>query len=404
MADPYYNSEVPSHVPKALLHDFNIYDYRGRDPFQSIFEMHHAGLPEIFWTRHNGGHWIILGAEAINEAGPDTERFSSARPMVPDSQNFDDPAFYPLLVDPPHHGRYRKAVAPLLLPARIMQLQGGIRELTAALAQEIRTKGSCEFMREFASVMPAIVFLRYLELPLGDRERLLEMSERTVKPEEGGHRQDPIADLRDYLGPVIRERSVEPGTDIISQLVTRDVEGGPLTFDEMMKLAISILLGGLETTASTLGFITRYLAETPEARRELIAHPELISAAVEELLRRFPPLTAGRLVTGDLEFRGVPMKARDHLNWAHAMFNLDSRKFADPMRVNFNRGQNNHMTFGVGVHFCIGHFLARQELKIFLEEWLKAIPDFRVAPGEEINYRTGMTMSLVNLPLEIVQA
>src|SRR5690606_33370798 len=111
MPDPFYNPAVPSHVPANLVHDFNLFDYGGRDPF-SIFYGMHRDLPEIFWTRNNGGHWVVQGADAIAEMLPDTQRFSSARPYVPDSANFDDPVFYPLLVDPPRHARYRRAVAP----------------------------------------------------------------------------------------------------------------------------------------------------------------------------------------------------------------------------------------------------------------------------------------------------
>jgi cytochrome P450 len=146
--------------------------------------------------------------------------------------------------------------------------------------------------------------------------------------------------------------------------------------------------------------MTRYLAESAEAREELIQKPELIPGAVEELLRRFPPTLSGRFVTEDLTFRGAAMKKGDHVLWTLGMFNLDDRQFPDPMKVDFNRKRAQHMTFGGGIHFCVGAFLARTELRIFLKHWLKIIPSFRLSEPAD-TYRTGLTMSLTKLLLEI---
>jgi cytochrome P450 len=398
MPDPFYNPTVPEHVPASLVHDFNLFDYGGREPF-SIFHRMHRDLPEMFWTRNNGGHWVVQGADAIAEMGPDTQRFSSARPYVPDSANFDDPVFYPLLVDPPLHTRYRRAVAPLLLPARIAALDASIREFTRSLAHEIKARGRCEFIADFATVMPVVVFLQYMDLPLSDRAHLVELAEHVVKPKDGDHRGNPVQGLFDYLAPFVDARMARPGNDIVSKIVTQNAEGGPLQWEEIMRLTVSILLGGLETTASVLGFMARYLAETPAARRQLVEHPALAPAAVEEMLRRFSPLMVGRTATADLNFRNVTMKKHDHAAWMLGMFNTDETRFPDAMTVDFRRPKNPHMTFGIGPHFCVGHFLARQELRVFLEEWLKIIPDFRVAPDANIAYRTGVTLGLTHLPL-----
>jgi cytochrome P450 len=353
----------------------------------------------MFWTRNNGGHWIILGSDAIAEMGLDTRRFSNRRPYVPDSQNYDDPVFYPLLVDPPAHTRYRRAVAPLLLPTCVSTLDATIRHFTIELARDFRRRGHCEFVADFANVMPVVTFLRFMDLPLTDRERLVELGQQVVKPKVGNTAPDPTQALFDYLAPFIDARMAEPGDDIISKIILQEVEGGPLNREEVLRLAISILLGGLETTASVLGFIALYLAENPKARRELIEGRNLIGAAVEELLRRFSPLMYGRIVTEDFVFRGISLKRDDHVACALGMFNMDERKFSDALSVNFTKTRNRHMTFGIGPHFCVGHFLAKHEIRVFLEEWLKIIPEFRVAPEAEVRYRTGLTLGLADLPL-----
>jgi camphor 5-monooxygenase len=399
--DRYYNPHIPPNVPQARVYDFNIYDYGGKDPFETIHDMFSSGVPEVFWTRHNGGHWLIFGAKAISEAVVDTKRFSSSRPIVPDDQNFDEPFFLPLWSDPPAHAGLRKVIAPLLLPARISKLEERMRRFTESIAARIKERGECEFMREFATEMPVVVFLQFLDLPLSDRERLLEIGENVVKPKPGVHRAAPLQELMDYLRPIIESRLASPGDDVISQLVTQAVDGRPLTGDEMMKLTISVLLGGLETTTSALGFITRFLAGAPAARRQLIENPSLIPAAVEELLRRYPPTLSGRVLTEDFEFRGASMRKGDHAMWTLGMFNLDERQFPDAMRVDFGRKKTPHLTFGAGIHFCVGAFLARAELRIFLERWLSVIPDFTVRSDVPVQYRTGLTMSLENLPLQI---
>jgi camphor 5-monooxygenase len=399
-ADPFYNPVIPASVPDARLHDFNIYDYGGADPFEKIHEMHRASVPELFWTRNNGGHWIALGAKAIAEISADNTRFSSIRPIVPDSQNLAEPIFIPLTSDPPLHAGYRSVVAPLFMPKHIASLEEGLNSYADEVALRIKARGECEFMADVANEVPIVVFLKFLGLPIGDRWELLDLAATVVRPETGTHRDDPIKKLMDYLRPFLESRFANPGDDIISQIVRQKIDGAPLTPDIMIRLTMSILLGGLETTTSSLGFITRHLALHPDARRHLREHPETMRGAVEEFLRRFAPATTGRQVTADMEFRDVRMRKGEHIVWSTAMYNLDARQFAEPMKVDFSR-KGNHSSFGIGIHFCLGAFLARMELGIFLRQWLAHIPNFHILPGSILRYRTGLTMSLVNLPLAI---
>jgi camphor 5-monooxygenase len=401
MGDAFYNPVTPAHVPAQLVRDFNIYDFDGEDPFEVISRMHRTQVPEMFWTRNNGGHWVAFGADAIAAVSKDTRRFSSARPIVPDGQNFESPVFIPLVLDPPDHGIYREVLAPLFHIRHIEALEHSIREFTDTLAIAIRERGACDFMADFAQEMPIVVFLRLLDLPLSEKGRLLRLAANVVKPDDGGHRDDPIGQIIDYLTPIIHERFNNPGRDVISRIVTQPIKGRPMLPDEMIKLTTNVLLAGLETVSSSLGFIAHYLAENPGARQQLIEHPEVIPSAVDEFLRRFPPATTGRILTGDATFRGIELRKNEHVVWTMAMFNLDQSKFEDPMRVDFQRKRSQHSSFGIGVHFCLGAFLARMELSAFLERWLKYIPEFHVAPGAKLTYRTGLAMSLTELPIVV---
>jgi cytochrome P450 len=148
-----------------------------------------------------------------------------------------------------------------------------------------------------------------------------------------------------------------------------------------------------------MGFAARFLATSPAHRRELIDHPERIPAAVEELLRRFPVVNQGRVVVSDMVYKGVTMRAGDAMIMPTTLHGLDDRKFDDPMKVDFSRPTPIHSTFGNGVHRCPGSLLARTELKIFLEEWLKRIPDFRIKPGATAGVRAGVNATMHLLPL-----
>jgi cytochrome P450 len=164
-------------------------------------------------------------------------------------------------------------------------------------------------------------------------------------------------------------------------------------------LLVMLLIGGLDTVASMMGFIGRFLAESPAHRKQLIDKPELIGKASDEFMRRFPIVNQGRTVARDFEYKGVQMKKGDMIMMPTALHGLDERKFERPLEVDFNRPTPVHSTFGNGPHRCPGSYLARVELRVFMEEWLKRIPDFRVKQGETVGFRAGVNATVTYLPL-----
>jgi cytochrome P450 len=402
MSDPYYREQVPSHVPQSLVHDFNIYDPEcaDLDLFVSIKRLHDIGLPDLFWTRNNGGHWIVLRGKAIAEIMKDPLRFSSKRFLVPEEQNFETDLFVPLMSDPPEHAAYRQAAGAAFSPQRVNAFQEAIRTFTAEFIEQLAPKGQCEFMADFSLQMPIIVVLRLLDLPLEDRLPLLDIAGRIVKPADDDVRDNALQAVLDYLAPILAQRRANPGSDVLSAITQARIGDRAISEQEALGVAAVLLIGGLDTVAGSLGFFTRFLAESPEHRQTLVANPALIRNAAEELTRRYPVTTHGRVVKQDLDFHGIHLKSADHLMWAAAMYNLDERIFPDPLKVDFQRKRDPHMSFGNGPHLCLGATLSRLEFKIFLEEWLKRIPEFRIVPGTELRYRPGINLALHSLPLE----
>ena len=280
-------------------------------------------------------------------------------------------------------------------------IKEGIRKLTRVLIAEIKERGECEFMEDFAAQMPVIVFLELLALPKEDRAKLRAIVLGVISSPNFEEAAIPFQNLSDYLEPIIKARKENPGDDALSHIARQRVGDRPLELHEAVKIARTLVVGGLDTTSGMLGYFARYLAETPAARRQLSEQPDMIGKAIEEILRRYPVTSFARYVTRNVTYRGVQMKPGDQIMCPIAMYNFDSRRFSEPLSVQFDRARNRHAAFGAGIHMCVGAVLARAELRVFAEEWLRAIPDFHVKPGTKIAYRRGSTTIYAKLPLVI---
>jgi len=150
-----------------------------------------------------------------------------------------------------------------------------------------------------------------------------------------------------------------------------------------------MVVAGIDTTWSSIGSALWHLAQHPEDRKRLIEEPELMPTAVEELLRAYSPVTMARVVTDDHTYKGCPIKKGDRVLMNFPAANRDPEKFPDADKVIIDRAQNPHIAFGVGIHRCAGSNLARMEMRISIEEWLKRIPDFRLAEPDSVTWAGG---------------
>jgi cytochrome P450 len=311
----------------------------------------------------------------------DSDHFSSRRIIVEAGER-DTPPLVPLQLDPPAHAPYRALLQAALSPRAVGQLGERARELSIQLIEGFKPDGQCEFISQFAQHLPIAIFMEIVGLPASDRPLLTGISEIAMRGETAAERNEAAGKLMAYGMGKVAERRANPGNDLISTIAKAEIGGKPIDDFPLTGLILLLLLGGLDTVASTLGFFAQFLATHPEHRRQLIENPDLISNATEELLRRYAIAFLGREVKADVELGGVQLKAGEMVLIPSMMDGLDEHKFADPLTVDFNRekpGANS--TFGGGVHRCVGSMLARTELRIFLEEWLKRIPDFSIKPG-----------------------
>jgi cytochrome P450 len=392
------NPIVPDHVAPELVHEFDIYapGPPGSDFFAELCKLKRTA-PPVFWTRHNGGHWYVTDSALVHQVLKDPETFSSQALVVPAANNAKD-GFVPIALDPPEHTKYRNHLSIALSRKGVAELVPGVRALAVELIEGLQPKGGCEFMSEFAFKLPIIVFLKLVDLPLEHREGLLEEVAKVIRP--GGSKAEAIAGLAAYMLPIVQARRAAPADDLISWLSTREVDGERMSEKALHSMCTLLLIGGLDSVANTLGFFARFLAENPGHRRQIIENPAIIPSAVDELLRRFPTVTAGagRLCVRDAALGPAAIKAGEMVMSPPPMMNFDDEAYPDPLSVDFSRRIHSLGSFGQGPHRCVGATLARSELAIFLEEWLKRIPDFELADPAP-SFQGGVNISYAQLNL-----
>ena len=391
-------SQVPAHVPPELVVDFNYFDQPGghEDPHLTWKKLHDG--PDVFYSPHYDGHWVITRGEDLREILNNHGHFSSTRNSIPYHRSGLQLA--PIEYDPPDQLELKRLQIPSFQPSAINTLEEDSRKLSIELIESFHDRGECEFVSEFALKMPIGIFMRMMNIPDTERLYLLELVETLVRGKDENSRLHAHAKLIEYSEMVIEQRRQQPGNDLVSQLLRATFKGKPLEQKVVLGFVVLLWSAGLDTVSSAMGFIARFLANNPSHRRQLIEQPELIQNAIEELLRRFGVSIPSRVVTEDLVFKGITMKKGDMVLLPVMMQGMDERVWKDPMKVDFNRPDAGmHLTFGGGVHRCSGSYLARTELRVFIEEWLRLIPDFTIKAGDKPVTSVGVVNGTLRLPL-----
>lgn len=384
-------------------------DYRENRPafwnWASLDEVRELGT--FVWDETPRGFWMFNRyaevREALNMGDVFTNRVTGALSnpenrvrLLPQNTNGEE------------HVRFRHAVNPWFSPGSVRKVMPFARERCIELIEALKPQGSCDLAREFAMIFPTEVFLHMLGLPIEHGATLLPLVEGMFRGFFGG---DPaemakvVAELRGFWADVVDDRIAnlrDPESDFVSHLLTWKVEGeevDPISREDVITLAYTIMIAGLDTTRSALGYTFHHLATHPEHRAVLVEQPDRIPDAVEEMLRLYGLLLQdGRYVARDIEFHGCPMKEGDVIWLGLAAANRDPRMFENPTEFVLDRESNKHIAFGAGAHRCLGAHLARAELVMVLEEWLKRIPDFGLSDNDPIIERGGQLM-LTRVPL-----
>jgi cytochrome P450 len=361
----------------------------------------------VFFNTFAQGYWVFTRHDAVRDIYKTPELFSSESitPWQPDPIY----RFVPTQIDAPDHIKYRRVVNPWFSPRSMDAAEARMRELCRRLVEDLAASAGCDFVTGFALRFPTEAFLSVIGIDPADADLFVPWVEDFF----GGFGGDPeglapmakaLEGIREYWVAVLAERRADPEPregDLASHLLHATFDERSLTDAEMLDMLTVLVLAGLDTTRATLGYMFRHLAEHPEHRRRLIDEPELIPSAVEEFLRFYTIIFGdGRKVTRDTEFHGVQLKRGDMVYALVSGANRDPRAYEQADEFVIDRPRNQHMGFANGPHRCLGAHLARRELQLAVEEWLRVIPDFRIATEDELSERGGgAMMTLTSLPL-----
>lgn len=305
------------------------------------------------------------------------------------------------------HVKLRRILNQFFAPAAVRRMEPMAHQRCIELIEELKPKGSCDFVTEFAIRYPTDMFLDLLGLPVSDGEFFLPWSETLFASFFGGDKAAAAqakANILDYFDQAVNDRRKhpkDPKEDMVSRLVEARIDDVPLSQEDILVICMTLMLAGLDTTRSGLGYIYAHLARHDEDRQQIIDDPSSVPAAVEEFIRMYPLVfQAGREVQEDDDFNGLPLEKGDVVWLGIAQANRDPRRFPEPDRfVPGRKGVNQHLAFGAGPHRCLGMHLARLELTVVLKEWHQRIPHYRIAPGAQLTERGGQ-LTMPALPLE----
>lgn len=343
-----------------------------------------AGDPEV---RH------VLSHPEVFSSGFDAVTIGQVRPLIP------------LQIDPPQHRNYRKLLDPIFAPRRIALLEDRTRALVRDLIAAVVVDGGCNFHVAVAEPLPTTVFLQLLGLPVSRAREFLDLKDGIIRPPvtREPERQAYAAEVGQRIYAVLQEaideRRQQRSDDFLSLFLDAEVDGHRLTNEDVLDIGYLFFLAGLDTVTASLDCMLSYLARHPGQRQRLVDDPAVVPHAVEEMLRWESPVQGvARIAAQDTEIGGCPVPKGRVVSVMLGSANTDERTWVDGDTVDFDRAENRHIAFGGGAHRCLGSHLARMELRVALEEWHRAIPDYAIKEGIVLRYSPGLR-AIENLEL-----
>jgi cytochrome P450 len=391
-------------TPGSAADGYDIFgaSYR-EDPAPSWVTVRTSECP-VAHTDKWGGSYMLARFDDIRDAARDAERFSSRAVEVAGPLETAGGLYLPPLTsDPPEHKTHRDILMPFFMPKRTAAYEGFIRTEAGGLAEAIAAAGGGDAVSDYAQHLTLAVLTRMLGVPPGGpfAEWMVRMIR--VGPRDQKVRTEAVREIIGYLEEQLAERTEHPtgGDDLLSYLVDAEIDGVPLSRKHKLGAAFLVLIAGADTTWSAIGSSIWHLATRVEDRLRILADPQLLDTATEEFLRAYAPVTVGRIVNADTELHGCPVGSGQRLLLPFGAANRDPEVFEQPDEVVIDRRRNRHLTFGTGAHRCLGSNLARLELRIALQEWLRVMPHFRLTDPSGVQWSGGQTRGPEQVPIVV---
>ncbi len=383
------------------------FDLRSGESWRDPFAMYRAlrdndPVHRVEGAEHRDEFWVLSRFSDVFDAARDTATFSSASGLtVERGAGVDMGEATPIVfLDPPDHTAFRRLVGSGFTPRQVSAIEGDVRAFVIERLDQIAEDGGGDIVAELFKPLPSFVVAHYLGVPVEDRFRFDEWTDQIVAAAAQGRTDEPdsgIGDLLAYFTDLIERRRLEPGDDMVSQLIAMGEDAVSILW--ILGFAFTMVTGGNDTTTGLLGGSTALLHQHPDQRRRLVDDPSMIPAAVEELLRLTSPVqNLARTTTRDVELHGrlIPEGSKVLLSYGAA--NRDEREFGDDAELlDVGRNPARILTFSYGAHHCLGAAAARLQGRVALEELLARFPDY-VVDVDDMAYATG---NYVRRPLNL---
>lgn len=396
-------SVMPAHPPVTdWVHDFDHTDPSWTENPFPIWDELRAASPVVHTDRFHGCY-LPTTYQAVREIANDTEHFSSRRVIVRDERpEVTRNAAPPITSDPPEHKPAKQLLLPPFTPDAMKKLEPRVRAICNELIDEFIADGKCDAAARYTKYIPVRAIAHMLGIPEGDSDLFIKwihmILELSIKDER--MLMEAVQEMTAYFAAHIEARKQQPTDDLITTLMNaKDKNGEPLEDAHVLGSLRLLLIAGIDTTWSAIGSSLWHLAKTPSDRERLIAEPELMPSAVEELLRAYSPVTMAREVMKETTISGCPVKPGNMVLLSFPAANRDPAMFPDADKVVIDRKENRHAAFGLGIHRCVGSNLARMEMTVAIEEWLKRIPEFRLDPAGQVTWSQGTVRGPRQLPV-----
>lgn len=351
-----------------------------------------------------GGSWLPVRNEDIRTVARDVESFTSSKGasviQIDDRKQTLPQGNPPIDADPPLHTWTRRLILPAMSPTSVASYEAGTRALCRSLIDGFKGAGQADAAADYAQQIPVRVIGALLGIPEDRSDQFVDWVRGSLEfAYDEERRTKALSELAQFLREQVADRRVNPGSDMISELVATEVDGAPMDEDLIVGESALLLGAGVDTTWSAIGSALFHLASHPEDRRRLASDPDVWPLAIEEFLRFYSPVTMARTSTLDTEVGGCPIKEGDRVLLSFPAANRDPDVFEDADTFIIDREKNRHLAFGVGIHRCAGSNLARMELRVALEEWMNAIPEFELADPSLVTWAGGQVRGPRSVPV-----
>ena len=398
-----YDTDAAEHPPVTdWVNDWDWLDPQWGANAIEIWNSVREQCPVATTERYGRAHMPVTMA-AVQEIAHDTEHYSSIKVSVarPDAPRRPAP---PITSDPPDHHGHRRLLLPAFSPKKIAQMEDDLRAYCRSLIAELDGHDRADAAERYSQHIPVHGICQLLGTPETDADLFRDFIFRNFQlaPRDNAVRMQLTQEMGDYAQQLMEERLDDPQDDLLTLIAHAEIDGEPVDWELKRGYVMLMILAGIDTTWSAIGSGLWHFAQHADERARLVAVPDddmLWITAVEEVLRFYAPVTMGRQVVKDTVVSGCPVHAGDQTLVTFPAANHDPAAFEVAHEFQLDRALNRHVAFGLGIHRCLGSNLARLELTVALQEWIRAFPDYELDPDRETTWANGQVRGPRNIPV-----